>query len=416
MQVVYERCCGLDIHKRSISACLLLPGPGRTRHQEVRTFGTTSAELLTLRTWLVAMGCTHVAMESTGPYWRPIFNLLEGTVTLVLANPSHIKAVPGRKTDVGDAEWIAELLRHGLIRPSFVPPKSLRELRELTRYRKALIQERTAEVNRVQKVLEGANIKLASVVTDIMGMSSRAMLDALVDGSTDVQAMAELARGRMRKKRAELEQALVGAMGDHQRFVVRHQLAHIDFLGATIDQCSAEIAERLDPVAVQRERLCTIPGVGQRTAEVILAELGWDMQQFPSAKHLASWAGLCPGNHESAGKRKSGRTRQGSKWLREALVEAAQAAARTRSTYLAAQYRRLAARRGANKALVAVAHSILVIVYHLLKHETVYEDLGHTYFDQRDRDHVSRRLVSRLAALGYTVTVEAPRSADDTTT
>ena len=340
-------------------------------------------------------------------FWKPIYNLLEDRFALVVVNAQHIKAVPGRKTDVRDAEWIADLLSHGLLRPSFIPDRPQRELRELTRYRTTLVHERADEVNRLQKVLEGANIKLASVATDLLGKSGRAMLEALVGGSTDVAALAQLARGRMRDKLPQLEQALAGQFGPHHRFLIAEQLAHIDFLDASLERVSAEIGERLRPVEPEMERIQTIPGVGRRTAEILVAEIGTDLTRFPSAAHLASWAGLCPGNDESAGKRRSGRTRKGSPWLRTALVEAARAAARTKGTYLAAQYRRLAARRGAKRAAIAVAHSLLGIVYVLLtRQQQGYHDLGSHYFDERDRQAVERRLVRRLEALGYTVSLQ----------
>lgn len=407
MHVVYPRCCGLDVHKKHVSACLLVVGPGHQRTVERHSFGTTTVELHRLAAWLRDAGCDHVAMESTGSYWKPIYNVLEAEFDLVLANPQHVKGLPGRKTDIGDAEWLAELLQHGLIRNSFVPPKDLRELRELTRYRSSLIQERSAELNRIQKVLEGANIKLASVVTNIVGVSGRAMLGALIDGQLDTEQMAELARGRMRRKLPELRQALDGAIGPHQIFVLRQQLAHIDALAALIEACSTEIEQRLAPQQALVDRVCQIPGIGVHLAQVILAEIGTDMSRFPTHQHLASWAGMCPGNHESAGKRKSGRTRKGSRWLRTALVEAAHAAARTRTTYLGTQYRRLAARRGASKAAIAVGHTLLVIIYHLLADGTSYTERGAGYFDQLDRDRVRRRLTQRLEALGYTVTVAA---------
>jgi len=409
MQILYVRCCGLDVHKQRVSACLFVAEPGHRRQKTVRTFGTTTQELVALHDWLQASGCTHVAMESTGSYWKPIYNQLEDTFELIVANPQHIKALPGRKTDVGDAEWIADLLQHGLIRASFIPSRQVRELRELTRYRKVLIQERAAEVNRIQKVLEGANIKLASVITNVLGVSGRAMLDAVVAGTTDVEVLADLAHGRMQKKRSALQHALTGTISAHQRFIYQQQLEHIDRLDAAIEQCGEEIRQRLDPQGDQIKRLCSIPGVGRRVAETILAEIGADMSRFPSAKHLASWAGVCPGNRESGGKRKSGKTRKGSRWLREALVEAARAAARTRNTYLAAQYHRIAARRGGNRAAMAVAHTILVIAYHLLQDQTTYEELGATYFDTLNQEQVQRRLVKRLAAMGYQVTIE-PRA------
>ncbi len=339
-------------------------------------------------------------------YNKPIYNLLEDRFTLLLVNARHIKQVPGRKTDVKDCEWIADLLRHGLLRASFVPDRPQRELRELTRYRTSLVEERSAEVNRLQKTLEGANIKLADVASDVLGVSGRQMLERLIAGETDAAALADLARRRLRAKRPQLEQALTGRMGPHQRFLLGRQLAHIDALDALIAAVSAEIAERLRPLEAALERVDTLPGVGRRTAEVLLAEIGADLRHFPSARHLASWAGLCPGNRESAGKQLSGRTRKGNRWLRAALVEAAQAAARKPDTYLAAQYHRLAARRGKKRAVVAVAHSLLVRVYYLLLHQTVYEELGGRYFDERDRQAVERRAVQRLQALGYKVTLE----------
>jgi transposase len=430
MEVLYARCCGLDIHKRTVVACLLTPGPDGQTTKAIRTFGTMTGDLLALGDWLAAAGCTQVAMEATGVYWQPVWNLLEGRFSLLLANARHIKAVPGRKTDVRDCEWIADLLRHGLLQGSVVPPRPQRELRELTRYRTSLIEERTAEVNRLQKTLEGANIKLAAVAADTLGKSGRAMLEALVAGTMAADAMAGLAKGRMREKIPQLEQALTGRFGAHQRFLVARQLAHIDSLDELIAEVSAEIAARLHaaddaaavppdvagggpaedpparPFADAVERLDTIPGVGQRTAEILIAELGLDLTRFPTAGHLASWAGMCPGNHESAGKRQSGRTRKGNRALRRALVEAAQAAGRSKRTYLGAQFRRLAARRGKKKAAVAVGHTILVIVYHLLTEGTVYQELGPQYFDERDRQRVERRLVHRLEALGYTVALE----------
>jgi transposase len=408
MQILHERCCGLDVHKNHVNACLITPGSGRTRTKEQRRFGTMTHELLALLDWLLAAGCTHVVMESTGSYWKPVYNILEDTLELILANPQHVKGLPGRKTDVGDAEWLADLLQHGLVRPSFIPPRSHRELRELTRYRKSLIQQRSTTINRIQKVLEGGNIKLASVATNIAGRSGRAMIEALIAGETDVTVMAELAKGRMRTKLVALHHALHGVMGPHQRFLLAQQLAALNAVDAAIDACSSEIATRMAGWQDQFARICTIPGIGPRLAEVILAEIGVDMSQFPTHQQLASWAGMCPGSHESGGKRLSGKTRKGSKWLREALVEAAHAAARARTTYLGAQYQRLAARRGGNKAAVAVGHTILVIIYHLIRDGGTYTDLGPRYFDQRDQERVQRRLVRRLESLGYTVQVTAP--------
>jgi transposase len=406
MEIVYPRCCGLDVHKRTVVACLLVPGPDGQAAKEIRTFGTMTGDLLALGDWLAAAGCTHVAMEATGAYWKPIYNLLEDRFVVLVVNAAHIKAVPGRKTDVRDAEWIADLLRHGLLRPSFIPDRSQRELRELTRYRVSLVEERASEVNRLQKVLEGANSKLASVATDLLGKSGRDILEALVGGTNDATVLAQLARGRLREKIPQLEQALAGQFSAHHRFLIAQQLAHIDFLEASLQRVSAEIGDRLRPFEPEVERLQTIPGVGRRTAEVLVAEIGVDLTRFPSAGHLASWAGLCPGNDERAGKRRSGRTRQGSPWLRTALGEAARAAARTKEPSLAAQYRRLAARRGAKRAAVAVAHSLLIIVYMLLTGQQGYHDLGSHYFDERDRQAVERRLVRRLEALGYSVSLE----------
>jgi transposase len=410
MEVVHERCCGLDIHKKLIVACAVTPGNAGQPRRHVRTFGTMTDELQQLSGWLSEQGVTHVAMESTGSYWKPIFNVLEESFELLLVNAQHLQAVPGRKTDVKDAEWIADLLRHGLLKPSFIPDREQRELRELVRYRTSLVQERTAAANRLQKVLEGANIKLASVATDILGRSGREMLEALVAGETNTALMAEFARGRLRDKRPALERALAGRFGPHQRFLVAEILAHIDYLDDTIERLSVEIGERERPFEAVLNRLDTIPGVGRRIAEIIAAEVGPDVRRFPSAGHLASWAGLCPGQDESAGKRRSGKTRKGNRWLRTALVEAAQAARRTK-TYLAAQFRRLTTRRGLKKAMVAVAHSILRIVYHLLIDEHPFEDLGEAYFDQRQRQHVSRRLKQRLERLGYRVQLEPITSA-----
>ena len=406
MDVVYERWCGLDVHKKTVVACLIAPGPGGGPTPEVRTFGTMTDDLLALGDWLAEAGCTPVAMESTGVYWKPVWNLLEGQFELLLVNAQRIKAVPGRKTDVQDSEWIADLLRHGLLRPRFVPDREQRELRELTRYRASLVRERSREVNRLQETLEGANIKPAAVATDILGKSGHAILVELVSGTTDAAAMAGLARGELRTKLPELERALVGRFGAHQRFLVAQHLGHIDYLDEAIAALSAQIAERLRPFDDQLERPDAIPGVGRYTAEVIVAEIGTDLSRFPTDRHLASWAGLCPGGHQSAGKRQSGKTRTGNRWLRTAPVEAATGAGRARNTYLSAQYHRLAARRGKKRAAVAVAHSILVDAYHLLKHGTTFRDLGGDYFDRRDQDALERRLIARLEQLGNKVSVE----------
>ena len=406
MEVLYTRCCGLDIHKKSVVACLIITEPGQKPVKETRTFRTMTADLLALADWLSDMGCTHVAMESTGVYWRPIYNLMEGLFELLLVNAQHIKAVPGRKTDVKDADWIAELLRHGLLRGSFVPSRPQRQLRELTRHRTTLVQERARTINRMQNVLEDANIKLASVVTDIRGVSARSMLEALIAGERDLSVMAELARGRMRSKRAELEEALRGHFLPHHSFLLTEHLSQIDYLDEAIVRVSQGIEEHLAGQEEAIALLDTIPGVSQRTAEILIAEIGTDMSRFPSAKHLASWAGMCPGQHESAGKRLSGKTRKGSRWLRQVLVETAHVAAKTKDTYLAAQYRRIAARRGKKRALIALGHTVLVIAYQLLTRKQPYHDLGVAYFDKLEQSRVQRRLVRRLERMGYEVVLQ----------
>ena len=351
MDRVVERGCGLDVAQKTVAACIRMPGPDGGRQAVIETFGTTTADILALRDWLSAHGVTHVAMESTGVYWKPLYYLLEHTFTVLLVNAAHMKQVPGRKTDVQDCAWIAQLLEHGLLRGSFVPPAPIRELRELTRYRKAQIQERTREANRLHKVLEDAGVKLASVATDVLGVSGRAMRDALLHGTTDAATLAELARGRLRAKLPALRKALAGRFGPQHRFLLGRILAHLDYLDDAIAECSAQIAEVIQPLAPAVERLRTIPGVQQRTAEVLIAEIGTDMSRFPTPGHLASWAGMCPGNNTSGGKRKSGKTRKGSKWLRQALIEAGQAAARTKGSALAARHRRVMRHRGYRKAI-----------------------------------------------------------------
>lgn len=405
MQVINERCCGLDVHKRTITACRL-KWMGSEWQKEIRQFGTMTKDLLALSDWLVSEGCTQVAMESTGVYWKPIYNILEGQMELLVVNAQHLKAVPGRKTDVRDAEWIAELLAHGLLRGSFVPPASVRELRELTRYRTSLVRDRARTLNRLQKVLEAANIKLASVVSDIDGVSARLMLEGLVAGQRDTEQLASLAKGRLKEKHAQLVEALSCRLQPHQSFLIAEHLAQIDYLEGAIERLSRQIEEKLRPFEQPIGWLDTIPGVNRRTAEVLWAETGGDMSRFASARHLASWAGMCPGNHESAGKRLSGRTRKGSPWLRHCLVEAAHGAAHTKNKYLSSQYHRLAARRGKKKSLMAVGHSILVIAYHLLTRKQAYCDLGANYFDERDRQAVTKRCINRLQKLGYQITLE----------
>lgn len=406
MQVLYPCCCGLDIHKKFVVACVLTTDTEGQVQKERRTFSTMTQDLLALLDWLQAAGCTHVAMESTGSYWRPVYNLLEGQFPLLVGNAYHMKTVPGRKTDVKDAEWIADLLRHGLIRGSFIPSPAQRQLRDLTRYRTHLVEERARLTNRLQTVLEDANVKLASVVTDIRGVSARAILAALIAGETDPVVLAELARGRMRSKREVLAQAVVGRFTPHHAFLITEHLSQLDYLEDAVERVSTAIAQRLEAEQEALELLDTIPGVGQRAAEILVAEIGTDMARFPSAKHLASWAGMCPGNKESGGKRLSGKTRKGNPWLRQVLIEVAHAASKTKDTYLAAQYRRLATRRGKQRALVALGHSILVMVYHILSRRRPYRELGPLYFDMLDRQRVQQRLVHRLERLGYTVNLQ----------
>ncbi|HEX7399178.1 MAG TPA: IS110 family transposase [Candidatus Limnocylindrales bacterium] len=404
METVHQRCAGIDIGKRSLTVCVITTGTRGEPAKETRTFRTLTRDLLALADWLDERGVTAVAMEATGSYWKPIWNLLEDRFELLLANAAHLKAVPGRKTDVRDAEWIAELFRHGLLRASFIPPRPERELRELVRYRTSLIRERASEINRLAKVLEGANIKLGSVSTNIGGVSGRAILAALTQGASDPEALAQLAKGRLRNKHEVLVEALAGSVGPHQRFLLAAQLRHLGDLDTLIESLDAEIKERLRGAQELIERLSTIPGVGRRSAEVILSEIGADMTRFGSARQLASWAGMCPGNYESAGVQHGGQTRKGSPWLRTALVNSARSASRTK-TYLGAQYHRLAARRGAKRAFMAVGHTILGIVYELLTTGQSFRDLGTTYFDQRDAERIRRRLTHRLEALGYTVTL-----------
>ncbi len=403
MDVLYSHCCGIDVHKQTAVACVVVPGPNGRPTKEIRTFGTLTDELLALADWLEGSGVTHVAMESTGVYWKPLWNLMEDRFTLLLANAQHIKAVPGRKTDVRDCEWLADLLRHGLLKPSYVPDRSQRELRELVRYRASLVHERTAEVNRLQKTLEGANLKLGDVTSVVVGVSGRAILQAIVGGQENPVVLAELAQGRLRPKRAALERALSGRLADHQRFMLAEQLCHMDALEEMLERVSVEIARRLEPNNTAVELLDGIPGIGRRIAEILVAEIGSDMSRFPTAAHLASWAGMCPGNNQSAGKRLDGKVRSSNRWLRTALVEAAQAVAQTRGTYLGAQFRRLMRRPGKQKAAMAVVHSILVIAWHMLTRSAEYQDLGPSYFEERDRQLVERSLVRRLEGLGYRV-------------
>lgn len=475
MEVLHERCAGLDVHKKTVVACFLQTGPKGGTTREISTFGTTTPALLRLLDWLRERGCTSVAMESTGEYWKPIYNLLEGHFELLVVNAQHIKAVPGRKTDVNDANWIADLLRHGLLKGSFIPPPPQRDLRALTRQRSQLVEERVRVVNRLQKGLEDANIKLTSVVADVMGVSSRAMLDAMLQGETDAEVLAGMARGRMTSKREALIEALTGRVRDHHRFLIRSHLSHIDFLEEQIRHFDREIEARMAPlrrsetdakasgtigassetepqtdaapmpptasasprkdpgeeegVSVQEiveaetegsapeggsfsyadavALLDPIPGIDVRAAQAILAEIGTDMGRFPTAGHLSSWAGVAPGNHQSAGKSYSGRTRGGNPALRKALVQAAHAAIRTKESYFGAQYHRIAARRGKQRAFLAVAHSLLVVIYHVLRKRQPYQELGGNYFDNRSKEAVVQRMVGRLTQLGFQVHLES---------
>lgn len=406
MDVVYPCCCGLDVHKASITACVLrLENRGRAR-REKRRFGTFTGDLLALADWLHTCGVTHVAMEATGVYWKPVWNILEGQFAeVLLVNAQHIKAVPGRKTDQKDSEWIADLLQHGLLRGSFVPPRSTRELRDLTRYRVSLAEECNRIANRVQKVLEDANLKLASVATDALGASGRAILRAILAGEDNAETLAELAKGLLRNKIPALRQALIGRVTEHHRFMLRQLLDDLDHTKAKMKTVEEEIDRRLHPFHEEVARLCTIPGVDRVTAWGLLSEIGLNMAQFPSAAHLASWAGMCPGNFESAGKRLSGKTRKGSPLLRRHLCQAAWAVSTQKKTYLSALFRRLAARRGRKRATMAVGHAILVIACHLLQRKTTYVDLGPNYFDRRSADSVRRSLVKRLQNLGHSVSL-----------
>jgi transposase len=408
MEVQYERCCGIDVHKKTVVACVIVPGDKRGEvEKETQTYGTMADDLGALGQWLQSRGVTHIAMESTGVYWKPVFNLLEGQFAIVVVNAERIKALRGRKTDVADAEWIADLLRHGLLRGSFIPSAQQRVLRDLTRFRTSLVNDRVRAVNRLQN----ANLKLASVVTDITGVSARAILDALLAGQTDAAALTALAKGRLRTKTAQLQKALAGTLQPHHRVLVAELLSQIDYLDEAIARLDSEIAARMQPFQAELAQLDSIPGVSQRIAEVLIAEVGVDMTPFASAQRLASWAGMCPGNHESAGKRKTGKTRHGSPWLRRALTEAAHGAARTKRSYLSAHYRRLAARRGSKRAIIAVGHTILTISYYMLTRRSTYHDLGPNYYDERDREGVKRRAVRRLEQLGYQVTLSPSVSA-----
>lgn len=406
MQLLYARCAGLDVHKKTIVVCLMITLPNGQVSKQVRTFATTTAGLLALADWLASEQVSHVAIESTGVYWRPVFNILEAVCTVILVNAQHIKAVPGRKTDVRDSEWLADLLRHGLLRASFIPPQPIRDLRDLMRYRKTLVYERSQEVNRLHKLLETANVKLTSVVSDVMGKSGRAMLEALLEGVSDPETLAELARGSLRGKLPALREALEGRVDAHHRVLLHHLLEHIAFLEKSLHELTAEIEQRLSPYEQAIELIVQIPGLQRLTVSTILAEIGDDMSRFPSDKHISSWAGVAPGNKQSGGKRLTAPATKGNTRLRAALAEAVWVISHTKDNYLSAQYHRLARRIGKKKAIVAVSHSLLVIIYHMLRDHTDYRDLGSTYFETRDKERLRSSAVRRLESLGYTVTLE----------
>ena len=408
MDIVHTHCAGLDVHKKTVVTAIIVPDGKNGLQKETRTFETMTCDLLALSDWLMGYGVTHVAMESTGEYWKPVFNILENNFEVLLVNAQHIKAVPGHKTDVKDSEWIADLLRHGLLKASFIPPLGQRELRELTRYRSTVVREHAVLVNRVQKVLERANIKLAVIATVVMGSIRRAMLEAILQGHSSPTEMAELAQKRMRQKRDLLAKALEGRVKPHHRFVLTELLCQIDSLDETIERFNKQIEEYCRPFEEAVVLLDTIPGVGHEVAEIIVSEIGIDMSRFPSADALASWAGVAPGNNESAGKRRSGKTTKGNQALSVALNQAAHGASHTKDTYLSAQYRRLAARRGKKRAIMALMHSILVIAYHLIQRSEPYRDLGGDYFDKRRPEATAKHLVKRLEQLGYSVSLQQP--------
>lgn len=466
MEVVYPHCAGLDVHKKSVTATVLQSGDGGKKRRETRTFGTTTRELLALRDWLLQEECTHVAMESTGVYWQPVYNVLEGGMELLLVNAKHIKYVDGRKTDVRDSEWLADLLRHGLVRPSFVPPRPQRDLRDLTRNRSILVGERATIVNRIQKVLEGANLKLSSVASDVVGASGRAILGEMLAGEETPEVLAALAKGRLKGKQEALQAALEGRIRDHHRFLLTQHLEQLDFLEAQVAAYDAQVVlhmERMDAAAqaeaaasaalaslpneavaaapspspaagsgspeetaspgrrhpgdrIEPEAplgytaavrlLDSIPGVGERVAQAIVAEIGTDMRRFPTAAHLAAWAGMAPGNNESAGKRRSGKTTEGNAALRKALTQAAHGAKQTKDSFFAARYGRLVGRRGKRRAIVAIGHGLLIVIYHMLRYHEEYRELGRDYYDERRKESLVEHLVSRIERLGYRATVE----------
>jgi len=402
MEIIVERGCGLDVHKKTIVACVM----GKGIKKEIRTFSTMTNDLLRLKKWLKEKGITHVAMESTGVYWKPVFNILEDSFEVILVNARHIKNVPGRKTDVRDSEWICKLLRNGLLRGSFIPPKDIRELRDLTRYRRKLVQAISAEKNRVQKILEDANIKLSSVVSDTFGVSASKIINELIRGELTVEEMSELAKGRLCKKKEELKEALVGNFQEHHRFMLKASLEHIHSIEKIISRLDLEINKKMDKYREEYELLQTIPGVKEYGASSIIAEIGTDMSRFPSEEHLSSWAGMSPGNNESAGKKKACRINHGNKCLKGTLTECAWAGSRTKNTYLKAKYKSLVGRRGKKRALIAVGHKILIMCYYIIKHKVAYKELGIDYLDNRKKEKIIKSYINRLNNFGYKVIIE----------
>ncbi|MDE3178634.1 MAG: IS110 family transposase [Acidobacteriota bacterium] len=411
METILTCCAGLDVHKESIEACVRRMEPTGRLHQQTRHWATMTADLLAMAEWMSAQGVTHVAMESTGVYWKPIYNILEGRFTVLVVNAHHLKQVPGRKSDVRDCQWIAQLLQHGLLKGSFIPPRPQREWRDLTRHRTQLIEEKTRTVNRLHKILEDANIKLASVATDLLGVSGRAILERLIEGEDDPVKLAEFAQGQLRGKIPQLQKALQGHVTEHHQFMLELLWKQLAQLEEVIAQLEARIEDKTRPFEEVLERLDAVPGVDRRVAEVVLAEVGPDTTPFPSDQNLASWAGMCPGNEESAGKRRRRRITPGNRWLKRSLVQAAWAASHTKNTYLASQYRRLACRRGKKRALIAVGHSLLVIYYHMLERDIPYAELGGDFLDRLEPDRLKRYHVRRLEKLGYRVTLETGTAA-----
>lgn len=402
LEVVYDCCCGLDVHKKIIVACIISNGK-----KTLKTFGTMTEDILELVEWIKFYHCEMVAMESTGVFWKPIYNLFElNSIPAIVVNAKHMKAVPGRKTDVKDSEWIADLLKHGLLNASYIPSREQRELRELVRYRRSIIEERSREISRIQKILEGANIKLSSVATNVLGVTGRAIIEKLISGDIDDETVEKLAKKALRKKVPELQKSVKGLMGNHQKILLSAQLDHYDFLCLQIEKLSKEISNRLKYSEEEIELIDSIPGVGRRSAEEIVAEIGTDMSRFSTKNHISSWAGLCPGNNESAGKKKSGKSREGNKYLRACLVECAWANSRNKNTYFYSLYHRISSRKGKNRASIAVAHSLLVVIYQMLKEKKTYNELGPDYFDNLNKNTKVKNLTKRIEALGYTVTIQ----------